>query len=302
MGPASRLSPILVKEMRSTMRGTRTFVGITLFLLFLAGFSLLVYYIVAGNGGPPRNEGGRLLFGMLAVVEALMLAIVVPPLTASAIAGERQRQTFDMLMATPLSPAQVLAGKLLASMNYLFLLIFASLPINSIAFLLGGVSPSALFWWVALVVAVLLLLGTLGLMMSTLFKSGGVATSLTYLLCALIFGLVPFCALIFGMMGLDTRGSGLHGLLLVALLHPASSLAAILVNETEFHAAMLLPATVPLYLALSGVIFLVAEARLRAILGQPGRRPLLLGLLLLVIGAAVAYLALGPVQAIATGM
>ncbi|MDQ4076512.1 MAG: ABC transporter permease subunit, partial [Chloroflexota bacterium] len=157
-----------MKEMRSTMRGARTFVGITLFLLFLAGVSLLIYYSIARDAfGPSAATAGRTIFSFLSVTEALMLAVVTPALTAGAIASERQKQTFDMLMATPLSPGQVLRGKLLASMNYLFLLMIAALPINAIVFLFGGIGPSALLWWIALVVVVLLMLGTLGLLMST---------------------------------------------------------------------------------------------------------------------------------------
>ncbi len=288
-------SPILIKEMRSTMRGARTFVGITLFLLLLAGGSLMVYYtLIAGVGGASAAYAGRTIFGFVSVAEALMLAAVAPPLTAGAIASERQKQTLDLLMATPLSPAQVLRGKLLASMNYLFLLMLAGLPINALVFLFGGVPPTMLLWWVALVATVLLLLGTLGLLMSTLFRSSGVATALCYLICVLLFGALPLGAIVLlVIMGNDGREVGCVAAAL-GLLHPAASMAAILVEEPEFNARLLLPASLPLYGALAGLLFLAAEARLAALTSYPWRSARLTAALVGVAGLAALYIGLGP--------
>ncbi|MGB0388751.1 MAG: ABC transporter permease [Ardenticatenaceae bacterium] len=292
-------SPILIKEMRSTMRGRRTFIAITSFLVFLAGLNMLVYYTVAQDMSVSRGgsaEAGRMLFGFLSGIELLLLVTMTPPLTSGAIAGERQRQTFDMLMATPLTPRQVLSGKLLASMNYLYLLIFASLPINAIVFLYGGVSPSALLWWLGLTITVLFMLGTLGLLMSTILRSGGAATALTYIVSMILFLILPVSSSI--MLGvLDQWGEFSRCIVTsIWLLHPAGSLVSIWVNEKEFQIMALLPATLPLYSAFAGLFFLVAERRLSALIGQPTRRPFLILALLLVIAIATTYIIAFPVQ------
>jgi ABC-2 type transport system permease protein len=296
---AWRVSPILIKEMRSTMRGGRTFLGLTLFLLFLAAMTLLVYYSIYATGdGSSAAGAGRAIFIFLSVVQLLMLSVITPPLTAGTIAGERQNQTFDMLMATPLTPTQVLRGKLLASMNYLFLLMFASLPINSIVFLFGGVTPDSLLWWVALTVVLLLMLGTLGLFMSTLFRSGGVATAVAYLFCLIVFVVLP------GILGTtlavmsNTMQAARCAAVAVALLHPVASLAAILVDEPEFHALRLLPATLPLIGAVAMLFFFGAEARLSALVARRWRRPVALLVVLGVIAASVTYIIAVPVQAL----
>ncbi len=291
-------SPILIKEMRSTMRGARTFLGITLFLLFLTGLTLLVYYGVAQESyGPSAATAGRTIFSFVSVVEALMLAVVTPTLTAGAIAGERQKQTFDMLMATPLTPGQVLRGKLLASMNHLLLLMLAGLPINAIVFLFGGLGPTTLLWWLALVVMVLLLLAAIGLLMSTLFKSSGTSTALTYLFCFLFFGVIPL-GLAFA-LSLFAEGNTpvQYALALLALLHPAASLAAILINEEAFNAGLLLPATLPLYAACAGLCLLAADARLSQMTARGQHwRSLVVGLALLaLIAVATVYLLFVPV-------
>jgi ABC-type transport system involved in multi-copper enzyme maturation permease subunit len=67
---------------------------------------------------------------------------MAPSFAAGAITGEKERQTYEMLLASPLKPAAIVLGKLLASLAHLGILIFASLPIVMLCLPLGGVS----FW------------------------------------------------------------------------------------------------------------------------------------------------------------
>jgi len=289
-------SPILIKEMRSTMRSKRTFMAMTLFLLLLVGLQLFVYYAVTQNSVGSSSDVGQMLFGFSSAIELLLLATITPPLTANAISNEHQQKTFDMLIATPLTPAQILRGKLLASMNYLFLLIFASLPISSVVFLFGGVTPAALLWWLALTITVLLMLGTLGLFISTILRNGGAATALTYIICMLMFVLLPLGVTM--MMAIIDNGSQFSRCLAMSmwLTHPAGSLVSIIVNETDYNALAILPATLPLYGALAALFFLAAEARLSEVTQTRWSRLLLVVGLLLVIAIALIYIVAVPVQ------
>ncbi|HEX8683306.1 MAG TPA: ABC transporter permease subunit [Ardenticatenaceae bacterium] len=289
--------------MRSQMRGFRAFAGMTLFLVALAATSLLVYQLLAldSGGGGSSFEAGRIIFSFISGMEMLLLAALAPTLTSGAIASERQAQTFDMLMATPLTSGQVLGGKLMASMNYVFLLLVAGLPVNSLAFLFGGVEPVMLLWWLVLVVVVMLMLGTIGLLMSTLVRSSGAATALTYIFCTILFVAVPILAVtVLPLFG--TGGRAVEYIMVsLVLLHPLASLAAILVNIEEFNAGMLLPATIPLYGAVAGLFFLAAEARLAHLTAQRWRRLLLtIGLLVIAVGA-VAYIVMKPAQSVYNG-
>lgn len=291
-----QLSPIVIKEMRSTMRGKRTFIGLTLFLLFLAGISLLTYYGVVqdSSGLSASAQAGRTVFTTLSIIEILMLVTVTPPLTSGAIANERQRQTFDMLMATPLTPGAVLRGKLLASMAYLFLVMFASLPINSVVFLFGGTDPTLLLWWVALTVVLLLMLGTLGLFTSTLFQNSGVATAITYLACLVCFAVLPLM-IVFSTFVINQGGREAECLATaVLMLHPAGALTALFSEGEGYGALQVIPAFLGLYGSLSVLLFLGAEARLSALTSQRWRRPFLTLALLLLMGATALYLVLGP--------
>ncbi|MBA3532816.1 MAG: hypothetical protein H0T73_12900, partial [Ardenticatenales bacterium] len=190
-------------------------------------------------------------------------------------------------------------------MNYLFLLMFASLPINAIVFLFGGVGYAELLWWFALVTVVLLMLGTLGLLMSTIFKNGGVATAVAYLLCIVVWVILPvsmlFALTIFGLSG-DAENACTVGSF-IGLLHPAASLMAIVINEDEMNPARLLPATLPLYAALAGFFFLAAEVRLSNLAARPFKVNRLVMMLvpLVIILVALAYFALKLTPEICNG-
>lgn len=289
-------SPILIKEMRSTMRSKRTFTAMTLFLLLLVGLQLFIYYTVTQNSVGSSSDVGQMLFGFSSAIELLLLATITPPLTATAISNEHQQKTFDMLISTPLTPAQILRGKLLASMNYLFLLIFASLPISSVVFLFGGVTPSALLWWLALTITLLLMLGTLGLFISTILRNGGAATALTYIICMLMFVVLPLGIVM--MITIMNNSNQFSNCLAMSIwvIHPAGSLASIVINETEYNALAILPATLPLYGALAALFFLAAEARLSELTQTRWSRLLLIIGLLLVVIAAIVYIVAVPVQ------
>ncbi len=58
---------------------------------------------------------------------------------AGSIAGERERQTLDMLLATKMKPWSIVLGKLESSLSSVLMLAVSSLPVLSIVFIFGGV-------------------------------------------------------------------------------------------------------------------------------------------------------------------
>jgi ABC-2 type transport system permease protein len=295
-------SPILVKEMRSTMRSGRTFASLTAFLVFLAGLTMLVYFTVTQtyNGRiNPSAEAGRTIFSVLSFFELLMLCFVAPAMTAGSVAGEYQRQTFDMLMATPLSTRQVLIGKFLSALSYLFLLMIAAIPINYVAFLFGGVGSDAILWWVGLEITVVFLLGAIGLMMSTIFKSPNIANAATYG-TILFFGvIVPILFLFLGIsFSMGTNNNWLECTAAALLMfHPGGSLITIISPiQQNIQPLNVLPAALTLYLALGTGCFLIAENRLGALAGRKTRTAVWMLLVALIVVGASAYLIWDPVQ------
>jgi hypothetical protein len=51
------LNPILIKDLRSRMRGARAYILLTIYLTILAGVTLLLYVAIAGSVGDDLNAG-----------------------------------------------------------------------------------------------------------------------------------------------------------------------------------------------------------------------------------------------------
>lgn len=139
-------NPVVLKELKGRMRGARSFVLLA-FYLAVIGFMLLSVYLVfwvEGSSAAPeyRQIVGKSLFGAVVLMELLMIGFIAPALTSGAIAAERERQTFDLLRVSLLSPWELTLGKLGSALAYLFLLMFAALPAQSFAFFLGGVGAA----------------------------------------------------------------------------------------------------------------------------------------------------------------
>jgi ABC-2 type transport system permease protein len=181
--------PILLKELRGRMRGARAFILLTFYLLVLGGLMGFIVWVGSEeSSGDVQRNIGRLLFGTLAAMQMLLVAFLAPAFTSSAISREHEALTYDMLMATPISPVAVVIGKLVAALSYLLLLIFTTLPLAALATVFGGVTPGDLVRMVTALVIAALLFGMVGLFSSALTRRTGCATVIAYLGVLLILG------------------------------------------------------------------------------------------------------------------
>jgi ABC-type transport system involved in multi-copper enzyme maturation permease subunit len=70
----------------------------------------------------------------------VLVALTAPAFAAGSLAGEKERKTYEMLLATALTPGAIVRGKWLASFAPSLLLTIASLPIVMLCLPLGGIS------------------------------------------------------------------------------------------------------------------------------------------------------------------
>ncbi len=203
------LNPIIIKEMRGQMRGSRAFWILTGYLLALGLLAYGLYRITVANANNRFGPGsfpqsafiGETLFIGLAFLELVFVCLITPALTAGAISGEDERRTYELLLATPLRPASILWGKMVASLTYVQLLILAAIPLFSVVFLFGGVALRDAVQTIGLLVLVAITYGTLGLFFSALTRRTGRATVLSYLIVlTLIFG-SAFAWMVAGALG-----------------------------------------------------------------------------------------------------
>lgn len=194
------VNPILVKELRSRMRGARAFVLMTIYLLVLSGVTLLLYAALIGTVGNDLNAGrqiGKTLFIVIAAVALIEVCLITPALTSGAIAAERERQTYDLLIASLLSPWQIVWGKLASALAFAMLLILSVVPIMSLAFLFGGVSLTELLIALVGMVVTAITYATLGLFWSSVMRGSLGATAFSIGSVVLILLGIPFLVVIF---------------------------------------------------------------------------------------------------------
>lgn len=184
------INPIIVKELRSRMREARAFITLTGVLLLMGVASYLIYRMALAtarySSTPISPQIGQSLFIALAVLELLMVCAITPAVTAGAISSEQEKQTYEMLLATPLRPASILWGKLVSALSYVFLLIFAAIPMASLIFIFGGVAPRDMVKALVVLVTVAVFLGVLGMFSSAWLKRTPRATVISYLVVLLL--------------------------------------------------------------------------------------------------------------------
>ena len=188
-------NPIIIKEMRGRMRNWRSIVMLTAYIILLAGFVGMIYlsFRASGSSGPnisARRELGRSIFFTIYILQLLVVCFASPSLTAGAISSERERQTFDLLRTTLLKANFLVFGKLSAAISFMILLMIAALPLQSIAFLFGGISGSKLIVGTVILLLTTVLFGTIGIFFSSFVARTRVATALSQVtVMLLVFGL-----------------------------------------------------------------------------------------------------------------
>lgn len=190
---APTLNPMLVKELRGRMRGGRPYAVLTVFLLVLVGVGYAINQLITSQARMGATvlsaQVGQSLFSGLALCELFLVVFLAPALTSSAISGEREQLTYEMLLTTPLRPVRILWGKLIAALIYLFLLVFAAVPLFSVVLVFGGVAPRDMGKALALLSIAAVLFGAIGLCCSALARRTAQATVLSYTVILLLLGL-----------------------------------------------------------------------------------------------------------------
>ncbi len=194
----SSVATIMSKELRGRFRGRRAFIVLTIYLGVLALLAYGVYAVVAPQatleaGFGPRNDGfgitianasatiGQAIFALLSIFELILVAFMAPAFTTGAISLEREKQTFDLLVSTPLRPGGIVVGKLLSALAFLGLLILAAVPLSALVLMYGGATLDDIVRQQAVLLITAVGLGSIGIFWSALVKRTQAATVLTYL-------------------------------------------------------------------------------------------------------------------------
>ncbi len=294
-------NPVITKELRGRMRGTRTYwllFGYLLTLSLILFFSYLGWYAqhsasIEVGGGEAGFTVGRTFFKILFYSQAVMMALITPALTAGAISVEREQRTFELLRGSVLRPGAIVWGKLASSVAFVVLLLTSSLPLLSLCFLLGGVSPGEVFFAYVLLIGDAFLFGAIGLCWSAYAANTATATVLTYITLFVFFG----ATFVFAIPEISPNGfTSNFGLCAV---NPIGAVTGAVVPEHYY--GLTLPAWVPALLLNGTLTLLLVLAAMNRLEDFPAKRAASLrGVTLLFAGLLVFFgdgLVLGNSQA-----
>jgi ABC-type transport system involved in multi-copper enzyme maturation permease subunit len=189
------LGPVLPYDLARAARRRRTFLlrtGYAL-LLFAGLVTILVLWALDRRGGGVRTRDMPLFaasfFSAFMGAQLALVVLLTPLYVGSAIAGEKDRRTLDFLLATDLTNAEIVLGKLVARVLDLALLLLAGLPILAFLQFLGGIDPQLLLAGFAATGLTLLSLAAVSVLASVLARRSRDAVVLTYVLLIGYLGL-----------------------------------------------------------------------------------------------------------------
>ncbi len=207
-------NPVLVRELRAGLRSVRAFALLAIYVALLGAivtvnFPANYQIELQGDGGAKGLE----LFWFLIAGQIGLILLLIPALSTGALAQERERQTLEPLLLSPLTPLQIVWGKAGGVLSIVGLLLLASLPLTSLCFLLGGVDPGTLVAAYAGVFGLAVFTTGLGLYCAARWPSATRALFACYALLPLALGLVlvflPLGALFSGLCVLAMMFYGL---------------------------------------------------------------------------------------------
>lgn len=201
------INPVLDKEFRLRMRSPRTMWTLFFYLIAIGLLAFAAIYLtqeLSGRGGVSFNpEQSKVLFYFLTMAQLGLVAFMAPGLTAGVISGEREKQTLNLLLTTQQSSATIIISKLLSSLSFMVLIVFSTIPIYSMVFLYGGISPKQLVLVFLFYLFIMLVLGSFGIFFSTLLKRTMISVISTYGVTLFLF--VGTAILFFIMMNVTSN-------------------------------------------------------------------------------------------------
>lgn len=238
-------NPVFVKETKIQVRNIKFALTILFYNLILIAIAMFGFEVMMDNGFAGYVDYGDAIYvyDMLICLESFMVGFLVPSLTAGSIAGEREKQTLEILLTTPLKPLEIVWGKLMASICMILLLVVSSLPVVSLIFTIGGIKLAHLLQFVCLVFVAAIMLGSVGVWASSMLKKTLLATVFTFggiiVLCGVTLIAVGIISGVANMIyavnyGYAATGSPDVSLsLLILLVNPGVTLFEMIMHQSE---------------------------------------------------------------------
>ncbi len=151
---------------------------------------LVIFALAQGDlGGGDLDRLSRTsteIFVSLSYLQLALVSLLAPIFTAGAITQEKDSQTYDILLATPLTNGQIVLGTLLSRLFFVFALLISGIPIFSITQIFGGVAFGDVLMSCAIAAVTALVTGALAVAIAT-FKVGTRRTIFSFYMLIVIY-------------------------------------------------------------------------------------------------------------------
>lgn len=227
-------NPVLQRELLVNLRTNRSFVLLAVYQLLLAAVVLAAWPSDQRLDLTTNPPSATKLVNLFFLGQYVIASLMAPSFAAGTIAGEKERKTYEMLLASPLRPGAIVIGKVVASLTHIGMLIIGSLPIIVLCLPLGGVSVyEVLAAYLGLIVSVILF-GAIGVFCSSYFPRTSSALVVSYLA---ILPLVIIACVLWASLASE----GDLRLKLAVVVFPAFGLTAVILMGAAAAGRMLYP-------------------------------------------------------------
>jgi ABC-2 type transport system permease protein len=195
--------PIFDKELRVSSRRRRNYVVRAVYIAVLAVFTFFVWMLMPVGQASMTDQNqqlaelGRLMTMMVTWSQFILCQIVAAVMLSTAISDEIYHKTLGVLMTTPISGFQIVAGKLLSKLLQLLLLIGISLPVLAMVRVFGGIPWSYVLCTLCVTLSVSLLAGSLSLYYSIFQRRAYIVIVQTVVTFFVVFALIPLLTIWF---------------------------------------------------------------------------------------------------------
>lgn len=187
-----RLNPIIKKDFQVAARSMRISWGLFAYEAVLALTYMLAMSVIRELNDNIYGDGNIYksliyLFPVLAVAQLIIVALIVPIMTSSSISGEKERQTFDIMMTTCMSPFSIVLGKVFSAVLRILFYVAAGMPIMALPFVVGGLSWSSLFYFLLVVILISVLSGSIGIFCSSFCRRSITSVVMSFIIYFVIY-------------------------------------------------------------------------------------------------------------------
>lgn len=188
-------NPILVRVVQSGGRRKRH-LWIRLGYLAIMAIAVVIGIVFTQGAGSTGSladfaKQATIVFKHVSLIQLGMVCVLAPVFAAAAITQEKDSQTYNILLSTPLTNGQIVLGSLLSRLFFVIALLIASIPLFCIIMVYGGVTGDKIMLAIAIATATALLMGSIAISISVI-KIGTGRTIFSFYLAIAVYLLAVY--------------------------------------------------------------------------------------------------------------